>query len=50
MAHLIDDPLPDHIIVEQIDDLNRKLIDTKEQTIIYETLYKSYKCFKKIFS
>ena len=31
MAHLIDDPLPDHIIVEQIDNLNRKLIDTKER-------------------
>lgn len=43
MAHLIDDPLPDHIIIEQIDNLNRKLIDTKEQTIIYETLYKSSK-------
>ena len=40
---LYDDPLPDYIIVEQIDNLNRKLIDTKEQTIIYETLYKSSK-------
>lgn len=43
MAYLIDEKLPDHIIVEQIDDLNRKLIDTKEKTITYETLYKTHK-------
>lgn len=43
MAYLIDEKLPDHIIVEQIDDLNRKLIDTKEKTITYETLYKTCK-------
>ncbi len=43
MAYLIDEKLPDHIIVEQIDDLNRKLIDTKEKIITYETLYRTVK-------
>lgn len=33
------DTIPDYVTIELIDDLNRKLIDTKDHIVIYQTLW-----------